>query len=361
MAGRPWLSVSMSQFGTITLPYATTSDQRLIHITAYRKGTDVGFCIGCGEPLIARQGSVRQWHYAHHGAIENSCSGEGALHRAAKLLIKQSFDRAFNQAEPYSIHWHCSRCNKVRQADCTKFANSVELEAEVIPGVRADLLFRGKRDFCVEIVVTHEIETTTKERYEGESLPVFIVRPTWDSLKKLERRVETSESLFLDHRPCPGCQALERQRRERDKMRRQLRSHLNRLRPKKAPSLTRWEKDARGNQLYPRVTTQLLSYARTLLEIGFRQTGKKPWLFMITIPNKRGVVFANLGGTDVIPIWKDSPPLIHWQLKAPEWHKRMIVHEVMAFCARNQLPTRLSFYNGHYYPYENEQEEIGQP
>ncbi|MCK7461038.1 MAG: hypothetical protein MZU84_02695 [Sphingobacterium sp.] len=44
-------------------------------------------CPACGEVLIARQGEVRTWHFAH--ASGNDCDGgaESALHKAAKQLI----------------------------------------------------------------------------------------------------------------------------------------------------------------------------------------------------------------------------------------------------------------------------------
>lgn len=44
-------------------------------------------CPECGEVVIARQGEIRQWHFAHASGADCSGSAEGALHRAAKQLI----------------------------------------------------------------------------------------------------------------------------------------------------------------------------------------------------------------------------------------------------------------------------------
>lgn len=44
-------------------------------------------CPECGEVLIARQGEIRQWHFAHASGADCYGSAEGALHHAAKQLI----------------------------------------------------------------------------------------------------------------------------------------------------------------------------------------------------------------------------------------------------------------------------------
>lgn len=46
-------------------------------------------CPACGEVLIARQGEVRIWHFAHASGAECGGAAETALHLAAKQLILQ--------------------------------------------------------------------------------------------------------------------------------------------------------------------------------------------------------------------------------------------------------------------------------
>lgn len=64
-----------------------------------------------------------------------------------------------------------------------------------------------------------------------------------------------------------------------------------------------------------------------------------------------------MGGTDVVPIWKDTTPLLHFQLKGcAEDEKKMIVNEVMYYCAEKDIPTRLSFYDSYLYEQGDEDE-----
>ena len=45
------------------------------------------------QPMIVRNGQVRREHFAHKQK-SGKCSGEGALHNATKLAIKDRFDKA---------------------------------------------------------------------------------------------------------------------------------------------------------------------------------------------------------------------------------------------------------------------------
>lgn len=47
-------------------------------------------CPNCGEKVIARQGDVREWHFAHATVAECDFAAESALHRAAKQVLLQN-------------------------------------------------------------------------------------------------------------------------------------------------------------------------------------------------------------------------------------------------------------------------------
>ena len=51
-------------------------------------GYDEFFCLFCHRQMIAKQGKIRQWHFAHK-ALSPNCSYESYLHSLAKLLILQ--------------------------------------------------------------------------------------------------------------------------------------------------------------------------------------------------------------------------------------------------------------------------------
>lgn len=47
-------------------------------------------CASCGDRLMAKQGDVKQWHFAHESGADCAGSVESALHLAAKQIIKET-------------------------------------------------------------------------------------------------------------------------------------------------------------------------------------------------------------------------------------------------------------------------------
>lgn len=47
-------------------------------------------CPECGEPVLARQGDVREWHFAHASGADCEGGAETALHRAAKQIVLEN-------------------------------------------------------------------------------------------------------------------------------------------------------------------------------------------------------------------------------------------------------------------------------
>ena len=75
--------------------YALNEQGRLVSIKqAYleRNDSHTYHCLGCGAGMIARLGEVRTWHFAHR-ADEAHCGTETYLHKLAKRLIKEKFEK----------------------------------------------------------------------------------------------------------------------------------------------------------------------------------------------------------------------------------------------------------------------------
>jgi hypothetical protein len=68
-------------------------------------------CLGCGDRLIARQGSVRAWHYAHGAGAGTANCGESQLHRTAKYLVCAHLHRWRFQLRC----WQCDAHMRVRR------------------------------------------------------------------------------------------------------------------------------------------------------------------------------------------------------------------------------------------------------
>ncbi|TSJ47619.1 competence protein CoiA family protein [Fluviicola chungangensis] len=65
-----------------------SSSEKFIHIDQAHNGLNCGcICIKCNEPLEARQGKVRDWHFKHHINVNCTGSQETALHELAKQIL----------------------------------------------------------------------------------------------------------------------------------------------------------------------------------------------------------------------------------------------------------------------------------
>lgn len=118
------------------------------------------FCIACRMPVIARQGAVRQWHFAHSSQQGMSCewAAETALHFAMKQLIdeeRQIFIPEMHVQVERTTSW--GQTIKRTHSIPGKMVQleSVALEHSVHP-IRPDVVAMsgGKRLF-IEVTVTH--------------------------------------------------------------------------------------------------------------------------------------------------------------------------------------------------------------
>lgn len=71
------------------LPFGLrVSDSRMVAPTEVPNGEGCGcVCPGCNAPLVAKQGAVKEWHFAHARGAECANATESALHKMAKQLI----------------------------------------------------------------------------------------------------------------------------------------------------------------------------------------------------------------------------------------------------------------------------------
>lgn len=103
-------------------------------------------------------------------------------------------------------------------------------------------------------------------------------------------------------------------------------------------------KDKFGNEIYPRVFEKMRANERVLLKEGYIESRNSPNLFYRKIPE--GMLFADMRGTEEVPIWQDTRPLFYWQLNndAPMWRRRRIIKMELERLFRTESPCRLSFH-----------------
>ena len=146
-----------------------------IHEVARGRGCDC-VCPGCTQPLIARQGTINRWHFAHEG--ESSCvpGGESWLHNAAKIALKERIDKAVLDRVPLPFVWDCTQCRKLHRGNLVRVAVRVELEQHSLGAYRPDLTIYDTGDqprIAVEIVVSHGSEGPKLLEAQAREVPLF--------------------------------------------------------------------------------------------------------------------------------------------------------------------------------------------
>jgi len=89
--------------------------------------------------------------------------------------------------------------------------------------------------------------------------------------------------------------------------------------------------DKFGRPIYGKVFTRLKRQGAVLEENGYRESQKKPNLFYRKDPSC-GMFFADMRGTEDIPVWEDTSPLFYWQSNsevAPWLRRRHIKNELI--------------------------------
>lgn len=267
----------------------------LVAIDQWHDGLEVA-CVGCDRPMVAKRGSQIRWHYAHAADHEDArCSAETVLHRTAKELVREGFAEAQRSDRPYVLHWPCPYCGVQRSADVRAAWSSVEVERSLAPNTRADVACLGRRPSAIEVVVTHAPESATLDAYRAAGVPVFVVRPTWETVSDLRREVRASEAHHVAASACPACRRVEHLRvqlRERERT---------------------WEEAERLARSQPRSGQKQAQWITTLLAAGFdAETAAHPYpsVYRLKVP----------GVLTVLAVRRlDNPPDYMYDLRAL-WH-----------------------------------------
>ena len=303
--------------------------------------------------MVARRGAIRQWHFAHKPPFERCADPDTALHDAAMAMIVRGFHDALGKQNEYHLGCPCGECGKAVSRNVALPGTSVEMERSIVAGTRSDLVVgqTGKAPVVIEVVVTHDLEQEAHEAYMQSEVPVLKVRPTWDTVTELQSRVITADTLNVPPVQCAACrEAEEVRRREEKRIRERAGSMLQRMdlrHQADSPNLpfVPWTHDKFGRPMFPHIRQYVYRNAIILTELGFAQAKDKPWVFWFRL-NNDGVVFANFGSTDVVPIWKDSAAFIHWRMaKYPSKLGYALVEGVLARCRAAGAEVRVDFYH----------------
>ena len=152
--------------------YALNPDGKRVYIREARH--NVRFtCVNCGSEMIAKQGKIREWHFAHK-TLSKNCSHESYLHSLAKIRIHDWFYNADQFLLGLNTEYRCSQMadciwfdgenpsyckqNKLHIIDLKKYYNSCDIE-RTYKNFRADLFVYNnqsdKSPVFIEICVNH--------------------------------------------------------------------------------------------------------------------------------------------------------------------------------------------------------------
>lgn len=145
----------------------------LVHVSEVARGLACQCrCVGCGEPLVARQGAVRDHHFAHASNLE-ACesSFESLLHRYAKQLVVQARGLVAPVTPPVAaiLGWDANASQQLLHA----FG---EVQEEVSVGaIRPDLLVTTDDGVIVAIEIAHSsfCDIDKARQFEELGLPAL--------------------------------------------------------------------------------------------------------------------------------------------------------------------------------------------
>src|SRR2546426_6191787 len=102
--------------------------------------------------------------------------------------------------------------------------------------------------------------------------------------------------------------------------------------------------DKFGNPIFPGKYRRLQENGNVLLLNGYVESSSKPNLFWKVVP--QGRLYADMRGTEEVPIWSDTSPLFYWNFNStiPMWERRRVLKKELAKLFTDGCPCRLSFY-----------------
>lgn len=133
-------------------------------------------CPCCGYPVMARQGEVREWHFAH--AVETNCDGglESALHLAAKQLLLENCGLSVPEIRiETEVRLPDGRVGKGMAFRPERWIDFQTVEAERSIGrIRPDIVaVVGNSMLFVEIAVTHFVDSEKRATLQELGFPTI--------------------------------------------------------------------------------------------------------------------------------------------------------------------------------------------
>ena len=316
--------------GVVAYPVAySIGEQRIISISDAPSVRGQRYsCVHCNQRMSAIVLVTHMSPHFRHTAPELQCDPDSALHTYAIKMIQQAHADAQEAGSEYTLSRLCN--GEAPQyswgTKCAGYATKVNLakgwecvaERSIVPHTISDLVFSHSdgQQIVVEIVNTHEMEPETETAYRSAGVPVAIKNVGWDTVERLLTGLLANDSRNFDSDICNECSKRSTEVKERlERRKRYVDNVLSRMtrRPTRSPLFRPWLYAKHSTQMFPNTQRKVFANAIILTEVGFRQHNpSKPWLFQFPINSKEKVIlYADLGGSDVVPIYEDSAAMLY--------------------------------------------------
>ena len=144
------------------VPFGVTPDGRVRTVNEVPRGLACGLeCYECGGRLVARQGSVLDWHLAHYAGEEGGCA-EGAVHKLLKMAVAKTAELRGHPLRLPGWGWV-----KLREAIAEREIKELRLRPDVTAR------FRHNRNDCwhvFEVAVSNPKTDTHCRAYAGKGI-----------------------------------------------------------------------------------------------------------------------------------------------------------------------------------------------
>ena len=128
------------------VPYGLRKvDQRLVRVDEVPRGANCGsVCPSCKRPLVARQGDINDWHFAH--TSENPGCGETYLHYAGKYALYRRIETALSSGLAIPMVYECDECGERHEVDLARRIAGCVVEARTMGPYKPDVTMWSKKE-----------------------------------------------------------------------------------------------------------------------------------------------------------------------------------------------------------------------
>jgi len=213
------LTMSNTLGPTVTYPYALDKHGARVGVDSLSGAAY--YCIGCGQPMVARTNEF-EWrrkakHFAHKKENPN-CSRMSILHTDTQRCIVDSFNDAVRTGGEYHVGTRCRPYQHETIRNLAVKGAVAESEQSVVSGTRSDVVI-WKADgnpVAIEVVASEggRMSWTTRQAYVDSGIPVLSLDVI--GLKEppefIRKKVVVLRDSMLPEAPCRRCKEIAEER-----------------------------------------------------------------------------------------------------------------------------------------------------